>query len=114
MYSDSSGVEKTGGECRPMANMHSFFKSNTEGDFNVFKDDIAAYKAQRANWGWGDAEFAGFAKFDAVNSTTFQFGYGCSKILESKPAKVLLVKMSLSDITVESNIFKYYFQRTHL
>ena len=67
--------------------MHSFFKPNNDGDFNVFKDDIIAYKNARSNWGWGEAEFAGFAKFDAVNATTFEFGYGCSNVMESKPNK---------------------------
>ena len=70
-----------------MKNMHSLFKPNNNGDLNVFIDDIAAYKVRRSNWGWGDAEFAGFGKFDAVNSTTFEFGYGCSNVMESKPSK---------------------------
>ena len=51
--------------------MHSFFKPNNKGDFNIFKDDIITYKKKRANWGWGVDEFAGFDKFDAINSTTF-------------------------------------------
>ena len=68
-----------------MTNMHSFFRNNDSGDLQKFREDIEFYKTKRSNWGWGDAEFAGFAKFDDITQDDFQFGFGCSNIMESKP-----------------------------
>ena len=84
-FSDKNGVTKNGGICKRMANVHSFFKPNNSGDLQKFREDIETYKFKRSKWGWGDAHFAGFAKFDNVTQEDFQFGFGCSNVMESKP-----------------------------
>ena len=86
--SDKNGDEKDGGVCKKMTNMHSFFKNNPSKSIDKFREDIEFYIERRANWGWSDAEFAGFSKFDDVTQDDFEFGWGCSNVMESKPSKV--------------------------
>ena len=95
-FTDKNGNEKDGGVCKKMTNMHSFFKNNPSKSLDKFREDIAFYSERRANWGWGEAEFSGFSKFDDVTQDDFEFGWGCSNVMESKPSKVKIVSFFYS------------------
>ena len=94
LYLDPQGREKNGGRCRPMVNIHSMFRNNPGKTLAKFKQDILKYKTTRAAWKWEDSDFEGFDKFldGTVTEENFEFGYGCSSMVESKPARPTFVK----------------------
>jgi len=100
LYLDPQGREKNGGRCRPMVNIHSMFRNNPGKTLAKFKQDILKYKTTRAAWQWEDSDFEGFDKFldGTVTEENFEFGYGCSSMVESKPARPTFVK-GISSIT---------------
>ena len=77
-----------------MVNIHSMFKNDPGETLAKFKQDIERYKTTRAAWGWEDSDFEGFDKFldGTVTDGNFEFGYGCSSMVESKPARPTFVK----------------------
>ena len=93
-----------------MVNIHSMFKKNPDETLAKFKQDILKYKQTRASWGWEDSDFDGFEKFldGTVTEENFEFGYGCSSMVESKPAKPTFVKGISSIFNFEVGNFKNF------
>ena len=91
-----------------MVNIHSMFKNNPGETLAKFKQDIERYKTTRAAWGWEDSDFEGFDKFldGTVTDGNFEFGYGCSSMVESKPARPTFVK-GISSISITAHITHY-------
>ena len=88
------------------------FKNNPDESLAKFKEDIAKYKEVRAGWGWKESEgaFEGFDKFldGTVTDGNFEFGFGCSSMVESKPAKKTFVKGISSIFDFEVGKFKNF------